>query len=86
MSEESKVLDFNKNVKDIEPVKLDFYSAIREVVEGKKIHKLEWGDKEFYGLLDNDILKLHKPDGKLYQWVISFEDIIGEDYIVVDGN
>jgi len=63
---------------------MDFYSAIREVFEGKKIHKLEWGNKEFYGLLDGNILKLHKPDGKLYQWNVSYGDIAGTDYIVLE--
>lgn len=62
---------------------MDFLCAIKEVVIGKKIHKLEWVDKEFYGFLNDDILSLHKPDGKNYQWIISNEDLIGNDYIVI---
>jgi len=62
---------------------LNFSEVIKEFIEGKKIHKLEWIDKDYYGVLSEGILKLHKPDGKLYVWSISDGDLMGDDYIIL---
>jgi hypothetical protein len=62
---------------------MNFYEAVREIVKGKKVTKIEWGGSDFYGVLDNSILKIHKDDGKLYHWIISEADILGEDYVIV---
>ena len=72
-----------KQKHDDKPACLDFSQAIKEAVKGKKIHKLEWGDKGYYGFLKDEILLLHKPDGKSYQWVLSLGDLEGTDYIVL---
>ena len=73
------------NPKDvgIETNQFDFITAIQHIISGKKIHKLEWEDKEYFGFLNGEILSLHKPDGKNYQWVISLGDLNGKDYILV---
>lgn len=57
--------------------------ALKEVIVGKKITRLEWNDKKYYGVLEEGFLVLHKPGGKIYQWIISDGDLIGEDYIVI---
>jgi hypothetical protein len=46
---------------------MNFSEAIKMIILGKSISKEEWGDKEFYGILNKEdaILNLHKPDGKL---------------------
>ena len=62
---------------------MTFPEAMKEVIGGKKIHKKEWEDKEYYGFLNGDILSLHKPDGKNYQWIISDGDLYGDDYIIL---
>jgi hypothetical protein len=62
---------------------MDFYEALEQVILGEKIHKLEWGKLEFYGMLKDDLLLLHKPDGKFYQWTISKADIEGQDYVIL---
>lgn len=63
---------------------MDFPDALREVIAGKKITKLEWCNKEFYGVLEDEMLVLWKDDGKKYQWILSDADIKGEDWIVID--
>ncbi len=73
--------EFDEILKDEE---MSFPVAIRDVIDGKKIHKLEWKDKEYYGFLKDGILCLHKPDGKTYQWVLSDGDLNGNDYIVIN--
>lgn len=62
---------------------IDFFQALAQVVLGKKMHKLEWEDKEFYGYLKDEVLLLHKPDGKDYQWILSESDMTGTDYIIL---
>lgn len=62
---------------------MDFYTALREVVGGLKIHKLEWEDKGYYGFLEEGVLKLHKPDGKTYTWILSDGDLSGTDWVVI---
>ncbi len=62
---------------------MDFFEAMKKVAEGKKIHRLDWENKEFYGFLNGGILSLHKPDGKNYQWVVNDGDIAGTDYIIL---
>jgi len=61
----------------------DFLSAIEQLLIGQKVHKLDWEDKGYYGILHSGILHLHKPDGKLYPWLISEGDLVGKDYIII---
>lgn len=60
-----------------------FFEVLKYTLKEKKIHKLEWKDKEYYGHLVNGKLCLHKPDGKDYQWIISDGDMSGEDWITL---
>ena len=62
---------------------LDFYEALKEVMDGKKIFREEWEDRKYYGFINDGILSLHKPDGKTHQWIISDGDINGTDWIVL---
>lgn len=62
---------------------MSFYKAIEAAFGGAQIHKLEWQDMRFYGLFVDGILKLHKPDDRLYNWIISESDLLGEDYITL---
>jgi hypothetical protein len=60
-----------------------FFEALGKVMEGKKVHKVEWEDREYYGHLLNGVLTLHKPDGKDYNWILSDGDMNGEDWVVL---
>jgi hypothetical protein len=64
-------------------VPLDFYAAIAVIVGGGKVTKADWGSKEYYGVMESSTLRLHKPDGKSYNWLISEGDILGTDYEVI---
>ncbi len=63
---------------------MDFPNALRAVIDGKKISKLEWSDPNIFGVLTSGFLMLHKADGKYYQWIINDGDILGKDWFVVD--
>jgi hypothetical protein len=63
---------------------MDFSEAIKEVISGKKIFRLEWLDRAYYGYLNGDVLSLHKPDGANYKWIISQGDLEGTDWIIIN--
>lgn len=63
--------------------RVNFFTALEAVVNGKHITKVEWENTDIYGFLDVDILKLHKEDGKNYNWIVSEGDLIGSDWIVL---
>lgn len=62
----------------------DFFDALKALKSGKKIHKIEWGDKEYYGILKDGQVQLHKSDGQYYQWIISEGDLSGEDWEIIN--
>ncbi len=66
-----------------EITKLNFFDALKEVAEGKKITRIEWNNIKIYGFLNQDILSLHKKDGKNYQWIINEGDLLAEDWVVL---
>lgn len=62
---------------------MKFPAAMNELIHGKKIHKLEWKDKQYFAVLKDNRVKLHKPDGQFYDWILSDGDVLGEDWVVV---
>jgi hypothetical protein len=62
---------------------MSFPTVISLVLEGKKIFKQEWQDKQYYGFMKDGMLLLHKPDGKNYQWILNDGDIKGVDWVVL---
>jgi len=62
---------------------MDFPDALREVIAGKKITKLEWCNKEIYGEMKDERLVLWKGDGKYYHWILSQQDVEGLDWVVM---
>jgi len=72
----------------IDKVQMTFPEAIKQVIEGKKITRIEWGDVNHYGVLKNDILCLFR-DGKngdtFYSWIINDGDLLATDWVVVDS-
>jgi hypothetical protein len=74
---------------------MNFFDALREVVKGKKITKLEWNDREFYialfftERLSNDTpagryLCIRKPGSITQPICVSDGDLLGTDWIVIE--
>jgi len=62
---------------------MDFGKAMRMIVKGKKIRKLEWGKKWFAFLYKEDAsVALSDQDGEIHSWIITEGDIIGKDYVI----
>lgn len=62
---------------------LNFYEALEEVMTGKSITKLEWANRNIYGILKDTHLMLHKADNRYYDWILTEGDIRGDDFIVL---
>jgi hypothetical protein len=79
-----------EGTKDV--MEMDFYAALRELAAGKKITRKEWNDPEFYCLMRNGMLQLHKPPmpeknrpaGEFFSWTVSDGDVAATDWRVVE--
>ncbi len=64
------------------PRTMDFPDAMREIMKGNKVARVEWGNTD-YCVLKDEWLGIFK-DGKYFKyWEISQGDIEGNDWIVV---
>ena len=70
-------------VKDM--LKVDFYTALKGAVVGKKITKLEWDNVKIYVYFNTDTehLTLRKDDGKDYDFILRSIDVAGDDWVVL---
>jgi len=62
----------------------DFPTAIKKIIEGKKISKKEWKNTNIYGKIEKETLVLHKDDGVDYSWIIRSCDLVGKDWFVIN--
>lgn len=62
---------------------LSFFDALKELAGGKRITKLEWADKNSYGILTDGRLRIMLKDG-LHDWIVSDGDLNGVDWIILD--
>jgi len=59
---------------------IDFSSMLVSAFNGEKITKEEWETEDAYVHVVDGILKIHKDDGKDYNWIISRDDYSGTDW------
>jgi hypothetical protein len=62
---------------------LSFYDALKEVTDGKKVTKDEWGDPAVFVELRNEKLMIKLEDGTFHPLIVSYGDLTGDDWIVV---
>ena len=58
---------------------MDFPDAVRELMIGKRIQRLEWHDSE-YGFMKEDFLTIHKKEVD-HNWIISNGDLLAGDWV-----
>lgn len=61
---------------------LDFYEALRQIMMGKSVTKLEWNNRSVYGILKDGRLTLHRDD-KDHDWLLTDGDIYGDDWVIL---
>jgi len=70
----------------VEDVKLLFFDALKLILRGDKITRLDWNDKRTYGLLKDGLLQLHKAGENkdtTHPWIINDADLVANDWIVL---
>lgn len=73
---------YDKDIVDL----FDFHGAIDEILDGKRVTRLEWKDKRTYCLLKDDMLQIHKKGEKeanLHPWIVNNGDLGGLDWYVL---
>ena len=61
---------------------MDFPDAMRKVIEGKKIARVEWGNKD-HGLLKGEWLSIFTKN-EFHTWLVSQGDLEGNDWIILE--
>lgn len=65
---------------------MDAFEALRAAMDGKRITKLEWHDRDTYGLLKDGLLSLHRggePEDMYHAWIVSDGDLLGMDWVIL---
>jgi hypothetical protein len=62
---------------------LSFPEAMKLVIEGKQITKIEWHNDNVFGVLKDGFLMIHTADDKFHRWIINDGDLLGNDYVVL---
>ena len=82
----------NSPKKEEKKALLNFYDALKEVVNGKKITRIDWQDSNIYAFMqkygEHDILHIRteaEKEGtyKVHQWVVALQDMVAEDWVVL---
>jgi hypothetical protein len=63
-----------------QPKTMDFPEAMRQVLDGKKVSRVSWGNKD-YGFLKDEWLSIFTKDS-FHTWLVSLGDMEAEDWIV----
>lgn len=63
-----------------ETIKLNFYKALEEVMNGKKITRIEWENADIYGFMKANVLHIHTETGD-HTWTVSDGDMKATDWV-----
>ena len=62
-------------------VEMPFPDAVKQIMGGKKIRRIEWADEKEHGVLKDNFLMIFRND-KYHTWILSEGDILAIDWIV----
>ncbi|MBI4092177.1 MAG: DUF2829 domain-containing protein [Candidatus Levybacteria bacterium] len=63
-------------------VKLSFPVAMQNIMNGSKVRRTEWTDKEEYCLLKDNFLMIHR-NNKFHTWIVSEGDMLAIDWVTI---
>ena len=66
---------------EVVPMTMNFVDAIKKIIEGKKVTRISWGNKD-YCLLRDGWLEIYTK-GDFHVWKVNDGDIEGEDWTVL---
>lgn len=62
--------------------RMDFFQAMKEVLYGAKVSKVEWENRDIYVFLDG-LLKIRQANGEINDLIVSHGDMIGTDWFII---
>jgi len=62
---------------------MEFPEAMKLVIDGKKVTRLEWKNEKIYFVLHDGRLRICGADGKFADLIVRDGDMMGTDYIIV---
>lgn len=75
---------FNMVATDPEIDIMDFMAALKVVIDGGRVTRLEWDNQGTYMFLWGGFLSIHQ-DGKTSRLLVSDGDLLGTDWVKVSG-
>jgi hypothetical protein len=79
----TKVTSTSPKAPQVQVKKMDFYDAIRQIIAGKCVTRIEWLNPEIFLKLVDGHLEIHKLDDKFYDLIVSDGDMLAEDWMLV---
>ena len=67
---------------EVQPRTMDFNDAILQIMKGKKVARVSWGNED-YGVLKDEWLSIVR-EGKTFVWKVSEGDMVSQDWVVVE--
>jgi hypothetical protein len=64
---------------------LTFIEALPHVIKGGRIAMSDWENSQHWVTLWKGTLCLHEPNGSFSSWVISYADLISNNWVIVDA-
>lgn len=61
---------------------MTFSEAIKEIVDGHRVTRLEWDSNSEFGLLKDGFLMIHTK-GKYHRWIVSDGDMLNNDWCLL---
>ena len=63
-------------------IEMNFPEAMVKIIAGLRVHRLEWQDKNEYGLMRDSYLMIHR-NNKFFAWTVSEGDLLATDWVIV---
>jgi hypothetical protein len=63
-------------------VTYSFIDALKELISGRRITRLEWATNDEYGILKDEWLMIFR-NGKYHQWLVSKADMEAIDWVLL---
>ena len=79
-----KKVETSPVVKKVVPAKekgMSFPEALKALIGGAKIRRIEWADQSEYGLLRDAFLMIHR-NNTFHTWLVSEGDMMALDWVV----
>jgi hypothetical protein len=64
-------------------VGVDFYAALRLMLKGKSVTRIEWNNKDIYLAIIGDQLKIRNDDKMFHNLIVHTNDITATDWVIV---